>query len=82
MRSEDDLQPDAESRMSFHPLRRKVAVFTDLGRPRVGDEAKAQSKLYPSSKRRLFGVLAHGGVGYVNDGRAGQAPRPSDPKER
>lgn len=55
--------------MTFHPLRRKVAVFTDLGRPRVGDEAKAQSKLYPSSKRRLFGVLAHGGVGFVNDGR-------------
>jgi hypothetical protein len=67
--------------VSFYPLRRKVAVFTDLGRSRLG-EGEAQMDLYPSSKRRLFGVLAHGGVGYVNDGRAVSLGRPSDPKEK
>jgi hypothetical protein len=52
-------------RLSFH---RKVAVFTDLGRPRLGDESRARSRLYPST-RRLVSVLAHGGVAHVNDGR-------------
>jgi hypothetical protein len=67
--------------MTFHPFRRKVAVFTDLGRSRLG-EGEAQMDLYPSSKRRLFGVLAHGGVGFVNDGRVPVTRRPSDPKEK
>lgn len=66
--------------MSFHPFRRKVVVFTDLGRPRVGEEAQARVKLYPST-RRFISVLAHGGVGYVNDGRPVPVARPSDPKE-
>ena len=66
--------------MSFHPFRRKVAVFTDLGRPRVGEEAQARVKLYPST-RRFISVLAHGGVAHVNDGRSASGTRPSDPKE-
>lgn len=47
---------------------RRAAVFTGLARPRLGEEAKTRSKLYPSG-RGLVSVLAHGGVAYVNDGR-------------
>jgi len=48
---------------------RRAAVFTDLGRPRLGDETRARSRLYLST-RRLVSVLAHGGVGFQkNDGR-------------
>jgi hypothetical protein len=67
--------------MSFHPFRRRVVVFEGLGRPRVGQEADARSRLYPST-RRLVSVLA-GGAGYEkSDGRGGENTRPSDPKEK
>lgn len=69
--------------MTFHPLRRKIAVFTDLGRPRVGQEADARRGLYPSHpKRRLLSVFAHGGVGFVNDARGVSGARASDPREK
>lgn len=46
---------------------RRTAVFTDLARPRLGEEAKARTRLYP--RRGLVSVLA-GGVGFQKtDGR-------------
>jgi hypothetical protein len=60
---------------------RRTAVFTDLWRLRVGDETKAQSKLYPST-RRAVSVLAHGGVMHgKSDARTVSVGRASDPKE-
>lgn len=60
------------------PFRRTV-VFGNLGRLRVGEEAKARTRLYP--RRGLVSVLA-GGVGFQKtDGRVPVTPRPPDPKE-
>ena len=49
---------------------RRTAVFTNLGRPRLGmSEGDVRRGLYPSSRRRgLLAVFAASGAGFIKSG--------------
>jgi hypothetical protein len=56
------------------PFRRKVAVFEDLSRPRLGEhqERRARSILRPART-----VVAMGGAGFKLDGQGASPDRPT-----